>query len=188
MPADVTFLPADDLLADLRAALSRAASDNPYLISRLRLHCHLHDAGPMPVAALVMRYLQHLGYRAAAACELVEIEVERALEVVTAVFHHDVARNEELIPAEQAGELGALVRGIVEPWAVVALTGFSLPPGNVGALIGRPFVRVVADTGAEGGALFVGEGEIAMVWALDDDGPTRASYDIRPPARRRSGR
>lgn len=182
--ATVTFLSGDEMLAGVRSGLAEAAAGRPYVLARLRLHGDLHDAGPMPAAALVEAFLAHLGLRASEARRLVEIDTERALRIAASVLQRDLARDEELVTAAAAADLAARLRDAIEPWALVAFTGFSLPPGDVGTLVGRPFVRVVAGAGAEGGVIFVGEQEIAMVWAVDDDSAARGIEDVRGRPRR----
>lgn len=176
--AQVTFLPDEETPQELRAALAEAAKGRPFVLARLRLHFHLHDAGPMPAPALVQAYLAYLGYDASAAAALHEMAVERALQVTAQLLHYDLARDEEVILPEVARQVESLLRSTLEPWAALALTSFQIPANKTGSLVGWPSVRVVAKFDAEGGVIFVGEDQIAMLWAVDDDGPDRSIWDV----------
>lgn len=176
--SEITFVPDEGSFDELRAALRQAAPGRPYVVERLTLHCHLHDAASVSPRDIVKGYLECLGYKAAAASALSEIDAELGIEVAISVLHWDLARSEEMVLAETAAHLTSLLTSVVEPWAVLAFTGISLPKRPIGPLCGRAFVRVVADEDAEGGVLFLGEGAIAMIWAKDDDGPTRGIEDV----------
>jgi RHS repeat-associated protein len=64
-------------------------------------------------------------------------------------------------------------------WAILALTNLKRFEPSTSPLAYYGFAHVVARENAEGGILFVGEQDIAMIWFVDDDGPSRSIVDMR---------
>lgn len=174
------FVAHDVYSAAVVKYIQHLARECSYIEERFRFHWHLYRNERRATEREVMAdYFAHLGYAAECAPRLPEIDMSSAHDILAEMFRWDLARNEELVTEEEARRCVDLVREDTDPWAILAFTNLDLPKEREYRLGSYPFVRVVAALNIEGGVLFIGTEDIAMLWFLDDDGPSRAICDRR---------
>jgi hypothetical protein len=179
LPSPISFVARVEEMARIRELIRSYARGCDYVAKRFLLHWHLYDAaGTLPERNILDAYLAHLGVSRTNAANLPEISTEEAHDLLAWAFHYDLARQEEMLSEEDARQCAAEVRRAVDDWAILAFTNLQLPQGRARAPYGYPFYRVVTQLGVEGGVIFVGEQDIAMVWFVDDDGPERGIMDL----------
>jgi len=177
---NVSFMENDVGEASLREYVGRFARGCRYVAERIRFHWHLYSTDAnLSERQIVAAFLRHLGYRADCVDDLTELTQEQVDEVIQELFQRDLARDEELLSVDDARLCAQRVSELTAPWAILAFTNMKISRDKRYRLGSYDSCRVVAHDNVEGGMIFIGEQDIAMVWFLDDDGPTRASYDYR---------
>lgn len=176
----VEFVPRQGPHSAVAKTIRCLTQECSYIEERFRFHHHSYRAEPgAHERQVVAQYLAHLGYSADCVSRLPEIDVDAAYDILSELFRWDLARDEELVTEEEARSCVSSVRSDTEAWAILAYTNLVLPERRRYRLGSYQFERVVSPINIEGGAIFIGSDDIAMVWFLDDDGPTRAICDRR---------
>ena len=160
----------------------RSAADNyEPIVKRFVVHWHVHE---LPVLESPLRavgsYFAQLGMAPDRAGVLREIAVPAAYSIIGELLRYDLAREEELVSAEQAERCRNLVEQKSSDWAAYAFTNLSplRVPGRLSVTF-SPRTRVVRELDMEGGVILLGEQDIAMIWFLEDDSPSRGMLDLR---------
>ncbi|AUX34340.1 MULTISPECIES: hypothetical protein [Sorangium] len=177
---DTSFLENNEGEHAVRSYIRSFAHGREYVANRFIFHWHVYETQQcVPTRQLLAEYLTHVGYQPRSAEGLGEVTVARAYDIVEDMLRYDLARHEELVTEADARLSAARLRDETT-WAVLAFTNLkrSMPSMNF-PLAYHGFVRVVACENAEGGVLLVGEQDIAMIWFLDDDGPSRGMMDLK---------
>ncbi|WP_437535161.1 hypothetical protein WME79_13020 [Sorangium sp. So ce726] len=170
----------------IRSYVRSFAHDCAYITERFIFHWHAYETSqPVPPQQLLTEYLAHIGYKSSCIDGLRELTPARAYDILEDMLHYDLARREELVTEQEARLSVDRLREETE-WAILAFTNLKRSEPSTSPLAYYGFTHVVACDNAEGGVLLVGEQDIAMIWFVDDDGPSRSVVDIR--ARRGSRR
>ncbi|MGK4003715.1 hypothetical protein WMF31_13880 [Sorangium sp. So ce1036] len=159
------------------------ARDCAYVADRFVFHWHVYETPQlMPTRQLLAEYLTCIGYQSSCVDALRELTLPRAYDILEDMLRYDLARREELVTEADARLSTDRLREETA-WAIVAFTNLKRIEPSTSPLAYYGFAHVVAYENAEGGVLFVGEQDIAMIWFVDDDGPSRSSVDIKSSSR-----
>jgi hypothetical protein len=176
---DISLIENSDGEHAVRSYVRSFAHDRAYVADRFIFHWHLYETPqPLPTRQILSEYLAHLGYQSSCAGALRELTAARAYDILEDMLHYDLARREELVTGVDARMSADRIREETE-WAILAFTNLKRFEPSTSPLAYYGFAHVIACENAEGGVLLVGEQDIAMIWFVDDDGPSRSVVGIR---------
>lgn len=190
MGSEHEFIRRDAEIEQVYEVIRGVAGARRFLVDRFVFEWHIYKSSAENPRDVIRAYLAHLRYDPARVDSFPEIPTDRALSFVDALWTHDFARNEDLLPPAATATCARAIREAILPWAILAFTNLlepARPPYAPERPFGGRFIAVLQKKSAEAGIVFLGETDISFVWFDDDDSPKRSIWSYSE-YRRATGR